>query len=346
MASNFRQDSLDDADGDSFYSFPPSRNVSRHVSIEPGRTPESILSLRTALNANHLTAEDNRWSSIMTPRNDSSRIRWRLPFKYHREPRHRHFWAKPMLDRFAKGRTSSRNHSDNTHDGDIVTALPEEPITIEQLVSPAGAADPVTTKQWSSTSIGSSLRAVKSYSLEEVCFDDSLSFRRGLEDIMADIRTYLSDRRHDDCPFADSLIHSAGQRQKHPEGRGIDRHQSENHVEDGPAEDGPAEDGPTENFLISAADLVGILDIVIHGLPQVDREQPSTGCLSILLPTATKARPSTTSNSIILAASCLAEPVTTIGSVKPSFTVIGDKNTQYGVTNATIISKQSVTEVS
>ncbi|KAK9775343.1 putative Aflatoxin regulatory protein domain-containing protein [Seiridium cardinale] len=341
MTSKFRQDSLDDADGDRFYSFPPSRNVSRHVSIEPGRMPESILSLRTALNANHLPAEDNRSSPIMAPQDDSSRIRWRLPFKHHREPPHRHFWAKPMLARFAKGRTSSRNHSDSTYDGDIVRALPEEPITIEQLVSPAAAAYPVSTKHCRSPSIGSSLRAVKSYSLEEVCFDDSLSFRRGLEDIMADIRTYLSDRRHDDCPFADSSISSAGQRQKHPEGKGTDHHQSEDHVGDGPAEGDPA-----ENFLITAADLVEILDIVIHGLPQVDREHPSASCLSILLPTATKARPSTTSDSIILAASCLAEPATTIGSVKPSFTVIGDKSTQYGVTNATIISKQSVTEVS
>lgn len=337
MSANPHYDALNDSDDDQFYSLPTTREASRHVSIAPSRlvnennvTPESLPSDKSALDSDRNSLGGNDSVLKMPSESSSGKGNWTLPFKHQSDTKHRHFCAKPMISRVATKRLSSFEY-----DADAVTLrsqsyeeLHEEPLTIEQLVSSPAA--PITTERWSSTSIGSPLRFVKSHSsLGGICSQDQAASKNDIETVVSDICTYLSGMRHDDCPRASAHSRSTTPARESGETSAID----------------PGD----ESFLISIDDIAEILDIVIRGMRKLHGKHIPTGCLSVLLRKDSNARPSAGSNSIVPPSSCLVGPATTFSSVKPLFTAIGHGEVhqfETKSTRATFISKQSVTEVS
>ncbi|KAK6221993.1 hypothetical protein LQW54_001213 [Pestalotiopsis sp. IQ-011] len=339
MPSNSRPGSMDCGD-ECFYSFPSSRNASHEVSSttndsseEYERTPKSTCSLNTALNKEalllHTETDGDHGEDTLTPR--SSKVKWTLPFVQQKNsPRHHHFCSKPVLNHLCRNnRLPSRFYqpSDGSYIPEYASSLPDEPVTIEQLVSSPAA--PVTTQHWSSTSIGSSLRPVKSRSTGQAYFDSQAASSRGVEDIVSNIRTYLSTLRHDTC---------------NPSPREQPRTMS--FMARNPIST-PNEE--PESFLVSTNDIAGILDIVIVGLRRLHGEHLPSGCLSVLLPWNQNNKPVPKADSIIPSASYPAEPATTISSVKPTVTKSNSLHAQNLASKsfkATIISKKSVAEVS
>ncbi|ETS77741.1 hypothetical protein PFICI_09803 [Pestalotiopsis fici W106-1] len=336
MASTSRPNSLGCAD-DCFYSFPPSRVASYEDNTTPkgsakecDRTPRSTCSFDTALDKDASLESTSQQHERVSDTQRSSRVKWTLPFPHHEESStQHHFCSKPVLDRLSRHRLPSGfdHPTDGSHVPDFAS-LPDEPLTIEQLVSSPAA--PVTTKHWSSTSIGSSMRAAKSQNSRPVYFDPSTGSTRGVEDIVANIRTYLSTMRHDACDASpreqlDSMTFVAQDQDSRPK-------------------------STSENFLVSTNDIAGILDIVIVGLRRLHREHLPSGCLSVLLPWDHNKRPIVTkADSIFPTASCPAEPATTISSVKPTVTPAFSSHLQSMANKsikATIITKRSVAEVS
>lgn len=336
MSADVYQAALDDADIDQFYSLPPTRGTSRHVSLTPNRpadekhiTLESFMCIKSALRSARLSVGANDPTFGIPTEGSSPEVHWIPSSKHQPNPKHHHFCAKPIINRFCKARLSSPEYDADVvpHQVNTRSPFPEEPFTIEQLVSPPAA--PVITERWSSTSIGSTLPAAKSYSPGDICPDDPNRSRENIETIVHDICTYLSGLRHDDCPLRRPQDTSTNHGKMH-------------------GETDAARDN-VGSFLVSTDDIAEILEIVITGLRDEHGEQMPFGCLTALLGEDHNTRPSTMDGSIVPTASCLAEPATTISSVKPSFSMIGHEGTS-GVnpqsTKATIISKQSVTEVS
>lgn len=341
MPSNSRPGSMDCGD-ECFYSFPSSRNASHEVSSttndsseENERAPKSTCSMNTALNKDALlldtdTDQDHdEMTDSTTPR--SSKVKWTLPFVQQKDsPRHHHFCSKPVLNHLCRNNrlpSGFYHPSDGSYIPEYASSLPDEPVTIEQLVSTPAA--PVTTRHWSSTSIGSSLRPVKSRSTGQAYSDSEAASSRGVEDIVSNIRTYLSTMRHDTC---------------NPSPREEPRTMS--FMARNPIS---APNEEPESFLVSTNDIAGILDIVIVGLRRLHGEHLPSGCFSVLLPWNQNNKPVPKADSIIPSASYPAEPATTISSVKPTVTKSHSLHAQNLASKsfkATIISKKSVAEVS
>jgi hypothetical protein len=291
-----------------------SQAPSRHGSICPcprcsTASPASdseLLSLQSALNSAKLAVGDNDPFMFLSP-----------------------------LEKSVRERECASSNAQR-HDGNTVATplLAEEPLAIENLIS--SPSPPVTTKRWSSTGIrnrrSSSLRAIRAPSINMSYVDDPVAAKRATETIVANIRAYLSGRRHNGCPSRteddpaprDSRDHLAGDRDQSPD------------------------DEEANSYLVSTSDIAGILDIVIAGLRCFHDQHIPTDCLSVLFPKNPNTRPSAVSDRIIPPASCLAGPATTITSVNPLFSPMRQRSVAglaRGCTTATIITRQSVTEV-
>ena len=146
------------------------------------------------------------------------------------------------------------------------------------------------------------------------------------ENIVADIKAYLSFRRHSACDAVrptprPSLIPLTGDDT-------IQAHPNET----------------VDTYLVSTNDIAEILDIVIGGLRVLHDKHLSTGCLSTLAPSHTRSRASTHRKGIFPQCSSFASPATTISSIKSAFSAAGYTHDYTTRNKATIISRQSVTE--
>ncbi|KAH8203187.1 hypothetical protein TruAng_002708 [Truncatella angustata] len=306
MLTHSNRNSVDDGDDDLFYSIPPTR----HVSVATDETPPvSLLSIKSALDSPLPAVGDSKPLPILPVKSCPSRVGWPLPYQH--EPEHHRFCAKPMIDHFAKRRSSlSKSGTNGTLSHlDVGTAYIEEPLTIEQLVS--SPADPVTTKCWSSTSIGSYLSTIEPHSPNPTRFDDAEAVQRGIKDIVFNIRVYLKNSRHDHCLLGSGQTrstqaeHQNSQNQSHDLSNNGDRAANE----------------MPESFLVSSNDIAGILDIVISGLRRIHGQDIPSGCFSARPAKDENAKLTTRLDSIVPPPSLLAEPTTTVSSVLPLFSV-------------------------
>ncbi|KAI1843771.1 hypothetical protein JX266_010030 [Neoarthrinium moseri] len=343
LASKQHHHSLSNVDEDYFYSLPSSQLTSRHASAvafhntgSPSPSPQ-LMSLQSALDSAKLPVGDNDPPLLLPVRRTSSGVRWLIAFRQI-EPEKHNFDLTTSPDQPSRKRSASVRsvtHPDFLQFSASAMDL-EEPLAIEQLVAPPAV--PVTTKRWSSTGIGdrrsSSMYAIRAASVVEPCVEEPIITQQGIEGIVASIRAYLSDRRHDSCSY-----HWV-QNQSHPAQGSYRSSRTQN-------ENGSSHGGLGE-FLVSTSDIAGILEIVITGLRHLHEEYVPTGCSSVLLPRDLNARPTTNPDKIMLPAPCLADPATTISSVQPLFSALEAQTfgAKTQCTKATIVSRQSVTKVS
>lgn len=322
-------------DDDRFYSLPSSQAATRHASTRAAsRRPSGstaadsqLLSLQSALNSAKLSVENNDSYSHFFSRDGLSKAVSMMPTI------ERLSKEGPLVSNGGLKRGGNVPGADHT--------LSEELINTEKLVS--SPAPPVTTKCWSSISIGNrssscAMRGTRAASLDASYVDNPVAARRAIESIVANIRAYLSDRRHDRCCFRAGRL---GENRPTPQVAGA-RPECDDEAQS-------PDDEEIDNYLVSTNDIAGILDIVIAGLRCLHEGRVPTGSLSVFLRKDPNARFSTSSGKIIPPASSVADPATTISSVDPLFSLDG-RHKSAGPSDkcikATIISRQSVTEVS
>ncbi|KAK8136473.1 hypothetical protein PG984_004413 [Apiospora sp. TS-2023a] len=155
------------------------------------------------------------------------------------------------------------------------------------------------------------------------------------ENIVEDIKAYLSHRRHRTCDAVPGTRHRNRQPTPRP-----------SLVPVSEADTIRAQPNETiETYLVSTNDIAEILDIVIGGLRALHDKHLSTGCLSALTPSHTRSRAGTIGKGIFPQCSSFADPATTISSVKSAFSAAGYAKDHTPRNNkATIISRQSITE--
>ncbi|KAI0129608.1 hypothetical protein BJ170DRAFT_681100 [Xylariales sp. AK1849] len=345
---------------DQFFSAPSSRTGSRHVSthITPDNGPGSDPGLESwtmeSASQPNMTTVGNTQPGPVDPTQERtaspSKVKWVLPFTGHQhEPKHHHLCPKPVIQRYNQSRSSPSKGVPNQEllefrgngEGSEGSVRPE------RLMS--SSAPPVTTERWSSIGIGEkrypAKRPRRSSTLidPEIEIDDPATVRQGIEAIVSSIRAYLSNRRHNDCPSQSSSPGAIDGNERGSKGAsapGVDQHVDQKL------------DEAVNHYLVSTNDIAGILDIVIAGLRYLRDENLPTGCLSVLLLRDPNARPTTVIKAIIPPATGLADPATTISSVQPFFSIAGCQVSQTSrgsstqCTKSTIISRQSVTEVS
>ncbi|KAK7935596.1 hypothetical protein PG985_001091 [Apiospora marii] len=155
------------------------------------------------------------------------------------------------------------------------------------------------------------------------------------ENIVEDIKAYLSLRRHRACGAVPGTRAQTCRPTPRPSlaplsGADTTRAQPNEAV---------------DIYLLSTNDIAEILDIVIDGLRALHDKHLSTGCLSTLAPNHTRPRAGTYRKGIFPQCSRFADPATTISSVKSAFSAEGYVKDHTPRNNkATIISRQSITE--
>ncbi|KAK8037972.1 hypothetical protein PG994_014739, partial [Apiospora phragmitis] len=133
------------------------------------------------------------------------------------------------------------------------------------------------------------------------------------ENIVNNIKTYLSYRRHETC---DAVPSASGQTYKPTPRPSMLVPQSSDAIGIQPRWD-------NDTYLVSTDDIAEILDIVIDGLRITHDRHLSTGCLSVLFPSHSRARAGTHKKGIFPQCSKFAGQATTISSVKSAFSVAG-----------------------
>lgn len=178
-----------------------------------------------------------------------------------------------------------------------------------------------------STSQSSKLVAVRQSSITGACDTPHSTPQRNstvpveeTENIVEDIKAYLSYRRHRACDAVSG-------------------------TRDQTCQPTPRPSEAVDTYLVSTNDIAEILDIVIGGLRALHDKHLSTGCLSTLPPGHTRSRAGTYKKGIFPQCSRFADPATTISSVKSAFSAAGyAKDHTPHNSKATIVSRQSITE--
>ncbi|KAI0386362.1 hypothetical protein F5Y04DRAFT_120972 [Hypomontagnella monticulosa] len=329
---------------DKFYSAPSSRVASRHVSLVAHDLSEEV-NHSTLPSAPLAIGRQPRYSSPILPpetqtpvQRPTSKPKWPFYFgtRRHHSPKHHHFCPKPIARRF---------HRTFHGTSDSIPLL--QPLTnrsdlgsgdyIESLISSHGLpASPIMTGRWSSVHTGNhSPRSMRSNSLTDSPMGDPINItRQGADAIVGNIRAYLSDRRHNDCPSLTGTLTTA------TENRRSLLALRTGHMR--------ANENSTDSYLVTTNDIAGILDIVIAGIRRIHNNGSAAECLSMLLPKESLLKPIPSIKAIIPGSPTIADPATTINSVQPSFCMAS--RPQYHENSldsarTTIISRQSITEV-
>ncbi|KAI0163912.1 hypothetical protein GGR57DRAFT_270226 [Xylariaceae sp. FL1272] len=186
-----------------------------------------------------------------------------------------------------------------------------EPTTMADglLSSPA---PPVETRRWSSVFGGVRISDTCDNSQATTAPIQRLSLvtRQEVDDVVSNIRTYLSARRHSDCTFlADGKLGN-GKRQS-------------------PFEHGPLCDAGNDNdassiapdqYLVSTSDIAGILDIAIAGLRNPQSHVGRLHGRPVVLSSDSESKPTLASEHIVPGRPSLADPAVTVLSARPCFT--------------------------
>ncbi|KAI8961229.1 hypothetical protein F5Y11DRAFT_239828 [Daldinia sp. FL1419] len=328
-------------ENEQFYSAPPTRGVSRRVSLitsnnlkQPGHstTPaESPISIYWPGSSTPVSPLEPQ-----SPR--SGRPRPATPFATHRHhnTRRHHFCPKSINRRFNR---TFRGTSDSipllqplTNDSNVETNG-----YTKNLVSSPGS--PAATDYWSPV-----YGALTPHSeVDRSVVNSPISISRQTADtIVRNIQTYLSNRRHNNCSSRTERPTSLHENLP-PLSRLWSRQNS--FTIDRPKVKNPK---TADGYLVTTDDIEGILDIVIAGIRCVCNSSPPVECLSMLLPKESMVKPTPNMSSIIPGPPSIADPATTISSVQASFSMAScsDYHSRYAdTTRTTFISRQSITEV-
>lgn len=245
--------SVSSLEDEQFFSAPSSRIASRHVSVHywkriHGDQPEMSPG-----------PDEPSMTSALTSENHSSfpKSKLRLQIPEHQENDHRSpkkaiiGYADQTRPRFATGVPKFEPDMDS----ETSTEIEHSSRPVRLMSSPA---PPVTTKRWSSISIGAAKspqpRKSKSTDLVDTHFDDPIVVRRGVESIVSNIQAYLSHKRHEDCTpssTAGSPPSQSPARSASPDS--VRRESSEREHQNS--------DESPESYLVTTRDIAGILDV-------------------------------------------------------------------------------------
>ncbi|KAI1416380.1 hypothetical protein F5Y13DRAFT_116542 [Hypoxylon sp. FL1857] len=331
--STFHRMSVGSQDDDQFYSAPSSRLASRHASLVtaqfnlPEETNNSFLPLGPPVS---ISPETRNPASIRPPK-----PRWAVPFtmRYRHDTIHRHFCPKPL------GRRLHRTFHGTSESIPLLQPLTNESNTGTNGYTTPLISIPTSPTHWGSMHTGNrSPRSERSHSSIDSLPGNPISIdKQGTDAIVRNIRTYLSNKKHNDCPSQTDILQIANENQP----------PSELQTSQTTAQGDHGRTSETA-YLVTTSDIAGILDIVIAGIRCIHHDGSAARCLSMLLPKETLLRPILDVTAIVPGYPSIADPATTISSVRPSFSMTScstHHSHHHDSVRTTFISRQSITEV-
>ncbi|KAI0839638.1 hypothetical protein F5Y06DRAFT_295005 [Hypoxylon sp. FL0890] len=344
--STFRRMSVSSLDDDHFYSAPSSHLASRHTSLVAAqcnpqeKTDHSPLSLEPLVSicqpSHSIPLSPPETQSPVSTR--TSKPRW-ASLQHHDNPKRHHFCPKPLGRRFDRTLHGTSESIPLLQRPTSESNIGTNGYTTSLISSPAS---PIVTDRWDSMYDNHSPRSERSHSsIDCLPSGNTISIDRHATDaIVRNIRAYLSDKRHNNCPPRTGILKIASENQ--PPSKLQARRNS---VQDNRERVGET---TADSYLVSTKDIAGILDIVIAGVRCIHHDNSAARCLSMLLPKEALPKPIPNVKAIIPSSPSIADPATTISSVKPSFSMASFSTYQShhrGSARTTFISRQSITEV-
>ncbi|KAI1490189.1 hypothetical protein F5X96DRAFT_567281 [Biscogniauxia mediterranea] len=265
--------------------------------------------------------------------------KWNMPFPN----KHRHNRERSLIKQARKSKSSSVDVWPL-----LDTCVPEEDPSRGDVDLPDPLMPPpefaAATRRWSSVYLESQPSMSPCLGISPPMVDMSVDgpvSREGIEGIVCNIRAFLSDKHHDDCP--QTVNTSTISNENDPPS--LTYRSDHGIINDGRLK---APTPTTESYLVTTNDIAAILDIVITGIRGLHDDSLEMGCQSLMLPKEPLVKPVPGTKRIVPPTPTLADPATTISSVQPCFSLAalaGTNRHSIQASKSTFISRQSITEV-